>query len=155
MSHAAAIRRAVLADVDELLAIERISFPGNRLDRRRFRYLLRDANSLTLVHASDNAVRGYVLLLFRKNSAVARLYSIATHPLHTGQGIAAGLVHAAEGVARERGLRSQRLEIRRDNAASLSLFQGQGYHIFGRYPAYYHDGMDALRLEKRLIFTRH
>lgn len=151
MSDTASIRPAVPADVGALLAIENLCFAGDRLDRRRFFYLLRAANSAVLVNAVNGKVCGYVLLLFRKNSAVARIYSIATHPLHAGQGIAASLVCAAEQLVRERGLHSQRLEIRQDNTASLSLFQRHGYRIFGSYAAYYDDGMDAVRLEKKLI----
>ncbi|NVE00674.1 GNAT family N-acetyltransferase [Massilia sp. BJB1822] len=148
------IRPAVPADVSALVAIENLCFPGNRLDRRRFLYQLRTANSATLVDAADGEVRGYVLLLFRRNSLAARIYSIATHPLHTGKGIAAALVCAAEQLARERGLHWQRLEVRQDNAASLSLFQRHGYRIFGSYADYYHDGMDAVRLEKELSLNQ-
>lgn len=141
------IRRATLDDVAALVGIEDASFPGNRLDRRRFRYLLASAHGALLVDA-DTSLRGYVLLLFRANSTIARLYSIATHPAHLGRGVGARLVDAAERQARAHGDTCLRLEIRADNAASLALFRGRGYREFGRHAAYYHDGMDALRLQK-------
>jgi len=145
-----AIRRATLDDVAALVGIEDASFPGNRLDRRRFRYLLASAHGALLVDADDNALRGYVLLLFRANSTIARLYSIATHPAHLGRGVGARLVNAAERQARAHGYTCLRLEIRADNAASLALFRGRGYREFGRHAGYYHDGMDALRLQQAL-----
>ncbi|AWL03704.1 hypothetical protein DIR46_04125 [Massilia oculi] len=145
------IRRATLDDVAALVGIEDASFPGNRLDRRRFRYLLASAQVALLVDADDDtSLRGYVLLLFRANSTIARLYSIATHPAHLGRGVGARLVDAAERQARALGHTCLRLEIRADNTASLALFRGRGYREFGRHAAYYHDGMDALRLQKPL-----
>lgn len=145
------IRRATLDDVAALVGIEDASFPGNRLDRRRFRYLLASAHGALLVDADDDtSLRGYVLLLFRANSTIARLYSIATHPAHLGRGVGARLVDAAERQARALGHTCLRLEIRADNTASLALFRGRGYREFGRHAAYYHDGMDALRLQKPL-----
>ncbi|WP_137172000.1 N-acetyltransferase [Massilia sp. HP4] len=144
------IRRATLDDVAALVGIEDASFPGDRLDRRRFRYLLAHAHCALLVDARDDTLRGYVLLLFRANSTIARLYSIATHPGQSGRGVGAALVDAAETQARMRGYTCLRLEIRADNAASLALFRGRGYREFGRYAAYYHDRMDALRLQKQL-----
>lgn len=146
------IRRATLDDVAALVGIENASFPGNRLDRRRFRYLLAHAHGVILVDALAGTaeLRGYVLLLFRSNSPVARVYSIATAPRHLGHGVAAGLLCAAERLALDHGYTRQRLEIRADNAASLALFDNRGYRRFGRHAAYYHDGMDAVRLEKVL-----
>lgn len=144
------VRRATLGDVDALVQIEEASFPGNRLDRRRFRYLLTQANSVTLVDAEGETVRGYILVLLRADSPCARVYSVATHPAHLGQGVAARLVDAAEQEASARGCTGMRLEIRVDNAASLALFSRRGYTVFGRHQAYYHDGADALRLQKRL-----
>lgn len=148
------IRRATPEDIPALVQIEARSFAGDRLVRRRFRYLLTSAHALILVDAvragaaTQAPLRGYVLLLFRANSPIARIYSIATHPDYLGRGVASTLVNAAERFAREHGCGSGRLEVRTDNTASLALFFKHGYHVFGRHPAYYHDGMDALRLEK-------
>jgi len=148
------IRRAVVDDIAALVDIENASFPGNRLDRRRFRYLLTQANAVTLVDVADDAegdaIRGYLLLLLRADSSVARVYSVATHPAHLGTGAAARLVTAAERCAGARQCAALRLEIREDNAASLALFRTRGYAVFGRHAAYYHDGMAALRLQKPL-----
>lgn len=143
------IRRATLGDIPALVAIENACFPGNRLDRRRFRYLLTMANAVTLVDEVHGVQRGYVMLLLRRNSVVVRLYSIATNPAYTRCGVAARLVDAAEHLLRAHGYLSQRLEIRADNRASLALFQGRGYRVFGRHLDYYHDGMDAIRLERK------
>jgi len=67
-----------------------------------------------------------------------------------GRGVGARLVDAAERQARAHGYTCLRLEIRADNAASLALFRGRGYREFGHHAGYYHDGMDALRLQQAL-----
>lgn len=144
------IRPATTSDIPALLDIEHASFAGNRISRRSFRHLLSHANALTLLDDSGGAPRGYVMLLFRAGLPLARLYSIATHPGCLGQGVAAALLLAAEQAALERGCARLRLEIRRDNRASLRLFRGRGYRIFGQYPGYYEDGMAAHRLERTL-----
>jgi len=145
-----AIRLATPHDIAALVAIENASFPGDRLDRRRFRYLLREANSVTFVDVDGAAVRGYILLLLRNDWRGARVYSIATHPAHLGCGVAARLLTAAERWAAAHGCVEVRLEVRSDNTASLALFHKRGYVAFGSHRAYYHDGMDALRLHRTL-----
>lgn len=145
-----AIRLATPHDIAALVAIENASFPGDRLDRRRFRYLLTQANSVTFVDVDGAVVRGYIMLLLRTGWRGARVYSIATHPDHLGCGVAARLLNEAEHWAAANNCMEVRLEVRSDNAASLALFRGRGYVVFGRCGAYYHDGMDALRLRRTL-----
>lgn len=145
-----AIRLATTGDIAALVAIENASFSGDRLDRRRFRYLLTEANSVTFVDMDGAAVRGYILLLLRTSWRGARIYSVATHPAHLGCGVAARLLTAAECWAAAHDCVEMRLEVRTDNVASLALFRKRGYVVFGRYGAYYHDDMDALRLRRML-----
>lgn len=144
------IRIASPTDIPALLDIEHASFHGDRISLRSFGHLLGRANALTLLHEQEGTLNGYITLLFRAHSPVARVYSIATHPSYMGQGIAAVLLMTAEQVALERGCPTLRLEIRQDNHASLRLFQSRGYRIFGQHAAYYEDGMHAERLEKEL-----
>ena len=148
------IHIATTQDIAALLSIENASFAGDRISRRSFRHLLGHGNTLTLLDARVGAPRGYLMLLFRANSSVARLYTIATHPDFLGRGVAAALLRRAELAALERGCDRLRLEIRHDNQASLRLFQGRDYRIFGQYAGYYEDGMHAHRLEKPLARGR-
>lgn len=144
------IRPGVADDLAALLLIEQASFSGDRLSRRSFRHLLTEANSVTLIDDAGDAPRGYITLLFRADVSLARVYSIATAPGWQGQGVAAGLLAAAEELALAHSCVAMRLEIRRDNVASQQLFLRHGYQVFGEHAAYYEDGMDALRLEKSL-----
>ena len=88
--------------------------------------------------------------LVRRLAAAKARALAATHPAHLGCGVAARLLTAAERWAAVHGCVEVRLEVRADNAASLALFRKRGYVAFGRHAAYYHDGMDALRLRRTL-----
>lgn len=146
------IREAGVQDVDALVALEQAAFQGDRISRRQFRYLLTRGHARTLV-APDSVGRGllgYVMLLFSRGTSLARLYSIAVSEAARGIGLGRELVRAAEEVARRNGCADLRLEVRRDNPASLALFRGMGFREFGTIEDYYEDHMGALRLQKSL-----
>lgn len=150
-----AIRRAQLSDIPALLALEQRCFPGDRLTRRQFRYMLTKANAVTVVADRSHGrqppvITGYVLVLFSRGTSMARLYSVAVDPDARARGVARDLVQAAEEEARERECACVRLEIRKDNTASIRLFERCGYRRIGEYDDYYEDHMDAWRYEKSL-----
>ncbi|MEY6434133.1 peptidase C39 family protein [Thioalkalicoccus limnaeus] len=144
------IRPATLADLDALVTLERACFETDRLTRRQFRYMLTRARAQTLVADDQGGILGYLLLLFNKATASARIYSIAVAAAARGRGIGRALVLAAEEAAWKAERAYVRLEIRRDNQASRTLFERLGYHQFGVLSDYYEDHMEALRFEKTL-----
>jgi ribosomal protein S18 acetylase RimI-like enzyme len=148
------IRAAKLSDVDELVRLENLCFQTDRLSRRSFRYMLTKAHAVTLIDEHAGEARGYVLVLFNEGTSLARLYSIAVDGKHRGKGIAQNLVEAAEAASLEQDCAYMRLEIRRDNPASIGLFNKMGYRQFGTYSDYYEDHMEALRFQKILIALR-
>ncbi len=142
------IRPARPADLDALVAIEERVFPGDRLSRRSFLRLLTGATAAVLVAEEAGRVAGYALVLFRRGSDAARLYSIAVAPGVVGVGKL--LLSACEALAARRGARSLRLEVRCDNDRAVALYRRNGYAEFDRVPAYYEDGEMALRFRKEL-----
>ena len=145
------LRCATLDDLPALLAVETQCFTTDRLSRRSFRHLLTRGNAVALIDEHDGRLRGYVLLLFSRGASMARLYSIAVHPDFAGRGVGDRLLESAESAALERDCVLMRLEIRRDNPASLALFRRHGYRQFKEVLDYYEDHMAALRFEKRLV----
>jgi len=145
------IRPAELRDIDALVAIENRCFTTDRLSRRSFRHILARGHARTLLEEADGVVRGYVMVLFHIGTSLARLYSIAVDPAWRERGIGPALVEAVEQAARDEGCVSMRLEIRRDNPASITLFRRFGYRQFGTHADYYEDHMEALRFEKTLV----
>ncbi|WP_449231649.1 GNAT family N-acetyltransferase [Azospirillum doebereinerae] len=145
-----AFRRAAVADIPALLVIEELCFPTDRMTRRNFRYAIVQAKGVVLVATVDGEVAGYGVLGFHARTRIGRLTSFALHPDHRGAGIGRRLLAALEDAAAAHGCGSIRLEVRRDNAAAIGLYNGAGYALFGVYHDYYEDDMAALRLEKPL-----
>jgi ribosomal protein S18 acetylase RimI-like enzyme len=144
------VRPARLDDIPALERIENRCFTSDRLTRRSFRHLLTKGNAETLIEEWSGVPRGYVMLTFHEGTSLARLYSLAVDPDFQRYGLATELVRAAEQIARDNDCVYLRLEIRKDNPASIGLFKKHGYKQFGVHPDYYEDHMDALRFEKLL-----
>lgn len=143
------VRRARLSDIPELLALEAY-FPTDRLSRANLRHLLARGHADVLVYEQARRVLGDVVLLYRRGSRAARLYSLVTHPAHRGHGIGSRLLAAGERAARRRGCDRIHLEVRPGNRPALRLYRTLGYTVTGRRARFYEDGVDAQRLEKQL-----
>lgn len=143
------VRRAGPADAAALLALEQ-HFPGDRMSARSIRRLLRAESAAFWLARDGSRVLGALLLLTRRNSGVARIYSVVVDPQARGHGIAGRLVAAAERHARlgKKGLMS--LEVRADNGPARALYRRLGYTEAAQLCAYYEDGADGLRLRKAL-----
>ena len=140
---AADIRPARASDVDALLAVENAVFQTDRLQRKSFRRLIGRPSAVVLVAQAGGEIAGYCIVLFRAGTPAARLYSIATVPGLTGQGVGRALIEAAEKAAVEHGKHSLRLEVREDNKRAVSIYQRAGFRTIGAKPDYYrgrHDG---------------
>lgn len=149
-----ALLPATTGDVDALVQLETLCFEEDRLSRRSFQRLIRsDAAAVTVLMQSGDLL-GYVCVLYRRGTALARLYSLAIHPDHQGQGLSRRLMSQAEEEALAHGCTHMRLEVRPDNAAAITLYESLGYRQFGSMDNYYEDHSPALRLEKRIRVLR-
>jgi len=144
------LRPGELSDLDALVALEKRVFPGDRVTRRGFRQFLTSPRAALIVAVEDGVLAGYTLVLFRQESAIARLYSIAVAPESSRRGLGTALLTAAEeaAVARERFI--LRLEVHEKNEKAIARYRKAGYTLFGRHFNYYADQGHALRFEKRL-----
>jgi len=146
----AKLRRGRLGDIPALLALEEHFFAADRISRRSFRRFIGSPNAMLLIAVVGGDVAGCALVLFRRNSKRARLYTIATVTALRRRGIARRLLVAAEQNAKRRGCNFMRLEVREDDAGAIRLYENAGYRRFGGHASYYDDRIDALRLEKAL-----
>ena len=144
------VRRSEPDDLDALMALEQRVFATDQLSRQSMRRLLVSRTAEVLVAEQGGRLVGTAVVLFRRRSAVARLYSIAVAPPMRGHGVGTTLLEAAEACARYHGCNAMRLEVNQSNAAAISRYRKSGYRQFGLHGAYYEDGGDALRFEKRL-----
>lgn len=150
---ALSVRRAVPGDVSGLLALEGL-FPSDRITRRSFRRLIGSPSAFVWVVPSQNQpkihVEAALVLLVRRNTRVARIYSLAVAPSVRGHGLATALIETAHREAINGGKSAISLEVRCENAAAQALYYRLGYTLLRRLPAYYADGSDGLRLRKEL-----
>lgn len=143
------IRPAVLADLDALVRLENV-FPGDRISRKSFRHLLLHGHASVVVYDEGQGVAGNAVVLYRRGSASARIYSLVIDPARQGRGIGRALLEAAEQTAAAKGCVALHLEVRADNAVALALYEKAGYGCAGRIDGYYQDQMAAQRLRKSI-----
>lgn len=142
------IRAAELSDLDALHDLEKASFETDRLSRRRLRHWIQAANREFMVAVEHGRLLGYGLVLFHGATNLARLYSIAIAQEARGKGIGARLLQALETASVNRQRFFMRLEVAKDNAAAIKLYESAGYVAFGTLEDYYEDHRDALRMQK-------
>lgn len=145
-----AIRPAGPGDLAALTALEE-SFPEeDRFDRRTWRRLLSGNTSTRVAAGEAGALLGAAVMLYRRGSDLARLYSLTVAPEARGKGLARALMAACEADAAGRGARAVRLEVRSSNSSAIRLYEAGGYRVIATLESYYPDGEAALRMEKPL-----
>ncbi len=142
------IRRAGLADVTAIWAIEKASFP-TPWSRWSFLSELGHRNSHTLAAgpAAPLPWQTWGYLIFWVVLDEMHILNLAVHPEHRRRGIARGLL--AEGLAQARTLGAELawLEVRTSNLAAQALYKSFGFEEVGRRRRYYDDTQeDALLL---------
>ena len=148
MTQGVLIRRAGLADVTTIWAIEKASFP-TPWSRWSFLGELGHRHSHTLVAgpASPQPWQTWAYLIFWVVLDEMHILNLAVHPEHRRRGLARQLL--AEGLAQARTLGAELawLEVRTSNLAARSLYESFGFREVGRRPRYYDDTQeDALLL---------
>ncbi|WP_107850338.1 GNAT family N-acetyltransferase/peptidase C39 family protein [Oceanimonas marisflavi] len=144
------VRSALRSDITALLQLEARCFDQDRISRRSFLRFIEHPQDVLLTAEVNDVLLGYILVLFRRNTQLARIYSIAVSPDARGLGLGRILLERAEMAAQERGAVFMRLEVRTDNIAAQNLYQRLGYRQFGVYHDYYEDHESALRYQKRI-----
>ncbi|MDP9142319.1 MAG: GNAT family N-acetyltransferase [Pseudomonadota bacterium] len=144
---AATIRAGRAQDLDSILALE-AGFTSDRMSARSVRYFLTADSARVLVAEIRGLVAGVLILLLRRNSGWARIYSVAVDPRQRNLGLGRRLIEAAEQQARRDGRRGMSLEVRIDNAGARALYARLGYQEHATLRAYYEDGASGVRLRK-------
>ena len=129
-------RVALPGDVPALVALEQQCFTSDRLSSRSFHWMISRAHGQLLVAEQDGQLLGYALVLFRRGSAFARLYSIAIAAHARGLGLGRQLL-SHRGLWGEHGCAYLRLEVRTDNPGALALYERNGYRRFALVNDYY------------------
>ena len=144
-------RRATLPDVSALTQLELRCFDSDRISSRSFRRFIAEKRSDLVLVEHDGAVLGYFLLIYRRGTSLARLYSLAVDPDKRKRGIAELLMAEAEKAAAARSCVLLRLEVRFDNLSAIRLYQKLNYHEFAVKHDFYEDHSDAICMQKQII----
>src|SRR5437773_1682815 len=121
------IEVAELDHIEDLLELEKICFSTNRLSKKQMRYLINASSADVLVVKKQNSIIAYAIILYRKNSKFARLYSIAVNPNFQRLGIAKRILECVEQHVKKRHRIEIRLEVNKNNQRALHFYQKHGY----------------------------
>ena len=136
------------ADLDEVLAIERASFPS-AWSRESYLRELRNRSSYYLVARLGGQLIGYVGMWVVEEKA--HITTLAIHPERRRRGLAQHLLHHLCAVARTRGVTEMTLEVRAGNRAARELYRKCGFQEKGLLPRYYGDtGEDGTIMARTL-----
>lgn len=128
------VRAMRLADLDEVMVIERRSFSAP-WEESTFRGLMRRPSAALLVAETDDELTGYSVMWFAADEG--ELGDIAVVPERRGEGIGRRLLRESISVAASRGTRSLYLEVRESNDVARRLYEKVGFSVVGVRKQYY------------------
>ena len=137
------IRAATVADADAIAALLDACGQNWTLDHVRSE-LARETGRHLVREDGRGTILGWI------TEDVAEIDMLAVHPSARRSGLGRQLLDAWEADVRTRGALKVWLDVRPSNEAALRLYQGAGYRSTGKRSRYYHDGEDALLLERTL-----
>lgn len=141
------IRVAEQNDLKSIVEIENQSFAVEAFNARQFKYLLKTTTSYFFVATIDSVIAGYGIILWRRNSKIMRIYSIAVAKEFRGKGVAHCILQEAKRFAKERNLMTLSLEVRADNSRAILIYQEEGFSTFGQKQHYYGQDEHALLMK--------
>lgn len=148
-----AIQEAVPGDIDEILGIEGVSH-ATPWPRESFQAEMDLPQALLLV--ARESTSGPARLLGYLSAWVVdtevHVLNVTVHPAFRGQGVGGALLARAEEAGVERGGSRAFLDVRRSNAAAISLYRRAGYTPIGVRRRYYSDNdEDAIVMSRPLV----
>jgi ribosomal-protein-alanine N-acetyltransferase len=144
------IQRLSPADLDQVLEIERLSFPT---PWQRPAFAEEMAHAWSRLEVVRDLETGRILafadywLVFDE----VHILNIATHPQARRQGHGAGLLRHIVNLAKTASFKSIDLEVRRSNLGAQALYASHGFQVVGMRPRYYEDNdEDAILMTLKL-----
>jgi ribosomal-protein-alanine N-acetyltransferase len=146
------VERMAERDLDEVLAIERNSFPS-AWSRGSYERELRNDNCYYFCLRSAGVLVAYAGMWIIVDEA--HITTIAVHPQWRRRGLATHLMRVLIGLAQTEGAIRLTLEVRERNEAALALYRRLGFEQRGILPGYYGDtGENGIVMWKTLTTNR-
>jgi len=143
------IRRMTLDDIEQVVAIDQVSFELP-WPERTFRYEVAE-NSVSRPWVVDVAGRVVAMIVVWLIIDEAHVATFATHPDFRRQGFGEKLLVHALKTAKEEGALTAMLEVRPSNDAAQEMYRKLGFIEVNRRTQYYSDnGEDAILMNAYL-----
>jgi ribosomal-protein-alanine N-acetyltransferase len=163
---AIAVAPMTLADLPQVLEIDRLSFP-QPWSEQSYRFELQEnqhSHFIVALAPRPDPRRWWQRLTHRRPALrqvigygglwlvvdEAHINTLAVHPDWRGRGIGEQLLLALLEYARSQHARTATLEVRLSNQLAQQLYRRHGFAEVGRRPRYYRDGEDALLMTVHL-----
>ena len=127
------IRTIGECDLGAIAEIEKLCF-FDPWSEKSLELLLRDGN-FGITAEEDGKVVAYVGVISAPPEG--EITNVATHPDFRRRGIGAELLEFLKEEAKERGIDSLYLEVRRSNNAARSLYEKSGFKVIGERKGFY------------------
>ncbi len=135
LSQSATIREMKESDLEEILAIEKVSF-ADPWSRRLFKETLLFPHSVNFVlQGATGALLGYIN--FYLIGEEGHLLNLAIHPNWRKKGLAAQLLNHAIDFLKRKNAAHFFLEVREGNLDAIRLYSKFGFEHIGRRKRYY------------------
>ena len=142
------LRLAEIDDIPSIMEIEQICFDKDSFSKRQFVYLISQAKGYFCVAEYQQRVGGYFSVLINQRACSLRIYSIAVHPDYRGRGLGQVLMDQTIQTAGECKAAKITLEVKVTNTSAIGLYMKNGFIPAGIKPCYYHDGSDAIYMQR-------
>jgi len=140
MAASLTLRPMVVADIDEVFALEQSVFP-HPWSRANFADSLSSGyDAWVLREPDEGTLAGYFLVMYAVDEA--HLLDVAVCGARHGTGLGRFLLDRIAARSREKGMASILLEVRPSNERALQVYERYGYTQIGRRKGYYpaHEG---------------
>lgn len=146
------VRPFRIADMDQILAIEKASFGTDAYERNLFAELSNTCGKLFLVAVAGTNICGYMITCMRGARApnAAELVSLAVHPESRGRGAALTLMRNTLRRLRLRGVVRFSLMVRVGNESARRFYKRNGFRKLRTVAGYYEDGEDGVLMSRAL-----
>jgi ribosomal protein S18 acetylase RimI-like enzyme len=136
---------ANLLDLGQLRHIEQACFPKDAWPLLDLMAVLTWPEVIRLKAVVDDQMVGFIAGDPRRSEGMAWIATVGVLPEYRRQGIARALLLECE---KRLSAPRLRLCVRVDNDGAIQLYEQEGYTRVGIWTKYYHDGGDALVMEK-------
>ena len=146
-----ALRPMVVADIDEVHALERSVFPHPWSRANFVDSLASGYDAWVLREPDEGQLAGYFLVMYAVDEA--HLLDVAVSGERQGSGLGRYLLDRIVARARAMGMSSILLEVRPSNGRALQVYERYGYTQIGRRKGYYpaHEGQREDAIVMRFV----